>query len=115
MPTPRGLDDRAASDDHQGSAALGGPLLHAAEAALELAVRRPQGILRIDLQMAREIRHREEHIAELFGDRIATGVRRARRLSGLGNYRVELRELLGELAAHAATVRPGPSIPLRGY
>src|SRR4051812_34546118 len=50
-------------------------LLDIAEALLELVVGRAQGGFRVDLAMAREVRHGEQYVAQLVGD--ARGVERA--------------------------------------
>src|SRR5690606_5483234 len=71
--------------------------LDALEPRLEAQVRAARGLLRIDVEMPREIRDREQHVAELGLDPAPLTAR---------DRFVELAELLGDLLARAARIGP---------
>src|SRR5690349_12147769 len=77
----------------QGPRTLAGQRFHGAEPPFELGIREPQRLFRVDTEMPRPVRDREQQVTDLVG-------------TLLGRRRGDLAQFLVDLGAHAALVGP---------
>src|SRR6185312_7066827 len=84
---------------------LGQARLHVPEAALELAVGAAQGLFRVHPELARQVRHREQHIAQL--------VLKPRMRGLVRHFPLQLSDLLSDLAEDRRELGPVETDPRR--